>query len=402
VAPLETFQIAADGIWTWFTDPRARVVGDQLFTMAVDSAGTCRIHATDLTDATTSSFSLSSTGLEIDDHNNGSINVLSNGKLLAFYGKHNDDYFRYRVSSSAGDISAWSAEQARGTAQGPYSYPNAFQFANAGTSRWFLFYRQGSGGGAAPSLSYRTCDDIETFPATTWSSEVDVYFMTGYTPYWKLAHDGENRLHVVCTNIHPVQGQSSIYHFYIDCDGSGVLHYYQSDGTEITSPPFVASEFTPVYDGSTTKAWISDITIDNNGHPRVLWMKYPGNNGSAIEYWHARWTGSAWTNHKITDDGAGLYSPEVYYHGGMCFDSTNPAAVFLSAPVSGKRQIQEWRTSDSGATWAQHRAITTDSASGQRLRPYSPRDHDARLSVIWFEGTYTTFTSYSTKVMGAG
>lgn len=393
-------QYVADGIWTWYTDPRARVISDHLYTMAVNSAGTCQIHRTSLIDAATTTFNLSSTGLEVDDHNNGSINTLANGKLLAFYGKHNDTVFRYRVSTNASDISAWSSEQARGSGGGPFSYPNPFIFPNSGSRVW-LTYRQGGGGGAAPSLSYRTCDDIETFPATTWSAESDIYVNAGFTPYWKLCQNG-NRLHVACTDLHPVQGQSSLYHFYLEIDSGGALSAHASDGTDITADmPLGPADITQVYDGSSVKSWVSDCAVGTDGHPRILWMRYPGNNGSAIEYWHARWTGSAWTTHKITDDGAGLYSPEVYYHGGLCFDSTNADRVFLSSPVSGKRQIQEWRTSDSGATWAKFRDITTDSASGQRLRPFSPIDHDSRLSVIWFEGTYTTFTSYSTALWGA-
>lgn len=393
-------QYVANGIWTWFTDPRARVVGDYLYTMAVNSAGTCQIHRTGLDTADTTSFNLSSTGLEIDDHDNGSINELASGKLLAFYGKHNDAVFRYRVSTSAADISAWSAEQARGSGGGPYSYPNPFRFSNTGDKIW-LTYRQDGGGGDNVTLSYRTCDDIETFPAATWSAETDIYGNAGYTAYWKLRQDG-NKLHVACTNLHPVQGQSSLYHFYLQISEAGALTAHASDGTDITADmPLVPADITQVYDGSSVKAWVADCAVGADGHPRVLWMRYPGNNGSAIEYWHARWTGSAWTSNKITDDGAGLYSPEVYYPGGLSFDSLDATKVYLSAPVSSKRQIQEWRTADDGATWAKHRDITTDSASGQRLRPFSPMDHDSRLSVIWFEGTYTTFTSYSTALWGA-
>jgi hypothetical protein len=401
VSALAAQQIIANGVWTWFTDPRARVIGDHLYTMAVDSAGTCKIHRTNLDSVITTTFSLSSTGLEVDDHNNGSINQLASGKLVAFYGKHNDDVFRYRVSTNAADISAWSAEQGRGTSQGPYSYPNPFRFPNSGDRIW-LTYRQGGGGGAAPSLSYRTCDDIETIPATTWSSESDIYVNSGFTPYWKLSQSG-NRLHVACTDRHPVQGQSSLYHFYLEIGSGGAMTAHASDGTDITaSLPLNPSEITRVYDGSTTKCWLSDCAVGTDSNPHILWMKYPGNDGSAIEYWHARWTGSAWVTHKITDDGAGLYSPEVYYHGGLCFDSQDASRIFLSAPISGKRQIQEWRTTDSGATWSKHRDITTGSASGQRLRPFSPAGHDGRLSVLWFDGAYTTFTNYNTAIWGAG
>ncbi len=398
--PLAPFQIDANGIWTWFTDPRARVRGDYLYTMAVTSGGTCRIHRTNLDTGVTSSFSLSAASLEVDDHNNGSVNFLPDGRILALYGKHNDDRVRFRISTNPEDISAWGTEQVVGFGGGPWSYPNVFWFANAPT-RAHLFTRQGGGGGAAPALNMRTGENIEN--AASWSTTTaGQYAMAGFTPYWKLAHDGANRLHVAVTNRHPVQGATSIGHFYYEMDSGGTLTRRTSDGTEITAGlPLGFSNVTQVYDGSTAKAWISDCSVGADGHPQILWMLYPNNNGSEIEYWHARWTGSEWVNHKITDDGAGLYSPEVYYHGGLCFDSAEASRVFLSAPVSGKRQIQEWRTSDNGATWSQFRAITTDSAAGQRLRPYSPPGHDERLKVVWFEGTYTTFSSYNTAVWGA-
>jgi hypothetical protein len=395
-------QLVADGIWTWYTDPRARVIGDYLYTMAVTSVGTCKIHRTNLNTAATTSFSLSTAGLEIDDHDNGSINELANVRLLACYGKHNDTAgVRYKISDAAGDISAWSTEQTVGAGAGPFSYPNPFRFPNSGDRIW-LTYRQGGGGGPAPSLSFRTCDDIETVPATTWSGETDVYKNAGFTPYWKLCQDG-NKLHVACTNLHPVQGQSSLYHFYLEIDGSGAIGAFKSDGTDITgSLPLGPANITQIYNGSSVKAWVADCAVGSDGHPRVLWMRYPGNDGSAIEYWHARWTGSAWTTHKITDDGAGLYSPEVYYPGGLSFDANDADHVFLSAPVSGKRQIQEWRTDDDGATWGKFRDITTDSAAGQRLRPYSPPGHDERLSVIWFDASnYTTFTNYNAAIWGS-
>lgn len=404
-SPAAAFTVATDGIWTWFTDARSVQRNGYIYTMAVSSAGTCFIYKTAISGLTTTSFQLSSTGLEIDDHDNGSVQFLPDGRIVAWYGSHNDSVFRYRVSTNPEDITSWSAEQQRGTGGGPYSYPNTFRFSNASGKDWY-FNRRGGGGSAYSPLSYRTCTDITTIPAATWSAAVDVYYAAASsTPYWKLAHDGANRVHVAVTDKHPVQGQSSLYHFYIECQVGGTLKYYTSAGVEITAGlPFAPANCTQVYDGTTTKSWVSDCTIDGSGYPRILYMVYPGNDGSAIEYWHARWNGSAWSSAKICNDGAGLYAPEVYYHGGMCFDSMDPTKVYLSAPETGVRQIQEWRTTDSGATWAKFRSITSGGTAGTPLkgRPYSPRNHGSEVALMWWEGTYTTFTNYNTAVKAAG
>jgi len=156
-----------------------------------------------------------------------------------------------------------------------------------------------------------------------------------------------------------------------------------------------------VYDGSATRCWAYDLTIDSNGRPRALYCRYPGNSGAQIEYWHARWTGSAWVSHKITDDGAGLYTPEVYYAGGVSFDANDPNTVYLSAPISGVRQIQRWTTPDNGATWALAQVYTEGGLAGDPLkfRPYSPRRWANGPRVLWLDGRYTTFTDYDTRVM---
>lgn len=125
--------------------------------------------------------------------------------------------------------------------------------------------------------------------------------------------------------------------------------------------------------------------------------------GTSIEYWHARWNGSTWSTAKITDDGAGLYAGEQYYHGGLCFDAQNPAHVYLSAPIGGVRQIQEWRTTDNGATWARYRNVTTGGSAGNplRARPISPKGHNGEVPVLWWQGTYTSYTDYATSIQAA-
>jgi hypothetical protein len=397
-------QLVADGIWTWFTSPVSVFRNGATYIMAVDSAGTCRIHKHTHATGVTESFSLSSVGLEVDDHNNGSILFLPDGRLVAFYGVHNDSGIRYRVSTNPENVSSWGPEQFRGTSQGSYSYPVPVTLSDYPGLTWLFNRRwvEGSGGGTR-ALSFRTSPDFGTVPAEI-SAYTDVWRVSGKIPYWRIAPDGVGSIHVFTTDMHPVQGQSSLYYFRADADpATGALTYRLPSGALITDTlPLGPSSVSQVYDGATTRCWVSDAGVDATGAPVCLWMRYPGNDGSQIEYWHARWAGSGWSNTKITNDGAGLYSPEVYYHGGMSFDSQDTSRVYLSTPVAGYRQVQEWRTSDNGVSWAKHRDITSGAYTGLRGRPMSPSGHNGHIRVIWFDGRYTSFTDYDTKIFGAG
>jgi hypothetical protein len=407
VVPYSETTFVPDGIWTWFTRPEAIQHGGAIYIGWVNRFGTCGASRLQISDGSIQHIQLSAVGMEVDDHNNTSLVVLPDGRIAAFYGEHNDAQFKYRVwNPAAGAFSnsaAWSTEEARGLSNGPYSYPNPFVLSQTAPVV-HLFQRRWVDGGGTRTLALRTATTLQTAAPHTWSQHQDIYRRTGFIPYWRLISDGTKRIHVAITDGHPVQGQISLFHFYGELDGSNAMRWYRSDGVEITaSLPFGPSDATLVYDGSATRCWVSDVAIGADGRPRILWMRYPGNDGTQIEYWHARWTGSAWSLSKITDDGPGLYSPEVYYHGGLAFDARDPTRVYLSAPVAGVRQIQEWRTSDGGSTWAQHRQITSGGAAGSPLkfRPIGIQGSNGSVNVLWCEGSYTTFTNYNTAIKGS-
>ena len=409
-SPLPAQELIADGIWTWYTDPRAiyHAATNATYIMAVDSAGTCFCNRYLHASGTVESFRVSSVALEADDHDNGSLYFVSDTVLAAFYGIHNDTVFRYRVCSNLSAFTSsgsWSSEAQRGTSQGPYSYPNLARFSIVSSPlHWYFYRRWIEGSGTTRTLAYRNTTAM-TGSSDPWSAHSEIWRNTGFIPYWKLAFDGVSKVHIFPTDMHPVQGQSSLYHFYMEVDSSGVPSFKKSDGTPCSgSAPFGPANVTQIYDGTATKSWVGDATIDSDGNPRVLWMRYPGNNGSAIEIWHSRWTGSAWSSVKIADDGPGLYSPEVYYHGGCGFDSMDANRVALSIPVSGVRQVREFTSSDNGATWNVSRTLTSGGTAGNplRLRPYSPRNHNGQLRWVWNEGIYTNFNVYDTAVWGAG
>lgn len=404
--PLDQFEVTSDGIWTWFTMPEAVQVGDYIYLGTVSSDGRCRAHRINLNTQTTETFDLSGV-LEVDDHNNGSVLVRADGSVVFFYGSHNDAEFKYRIWNGSGSFTSagsWTAQAARGVGGGPYSYPKPHVFANDSVSgRVWLFHRRWTdGGGSTRTLTVRNTATL-TGSSDPWSAFTDVVIESGRIPYFVFFQNG-NRLHVAFSSQHPVEsGFVTIRHCYAEIE-SGNLVWRGTAGGSALSLPFAPADATRADNGGDAKRWISDVATGPDHHPRILWMLYPNGDGTAIEYWHSRWTGSAWVAHKITDDGAGLYSGEPFYHGGLRFKWGDVSRVFLSAPISGVRQIQEWSTSDNGATWASVRALTSGGTAGNplRARPIGVHNSDGRVNVLWWQGTYTSFTSYSTTVQAAG
>lgn len=396
-----TVLVKTDAIWTWFTDPRAVHYNGATYTGWITTSGSVGVsrfvHATQ----TVTSFTLS-VNLQADDHNNPAIHILPDGRIAAFYCKHNDaSGHRYRISTNPDDISAWGAETLISSGITlPVTYANPRRLSQD-PSRLWLFYRAGAGGSTDNGLHYKTTTDL-----AAWGAQVAVWKNVAggaVTPYYKSIDDGVKRIHFVATDRHPVEGQSSVYHWYMELDGSNIPRWYTTDGTEIVSAlPHGPSVATLVSDGSTVRRWIWDIALDAAGNPRILGTRYPNNDGTDIRYMLWRWTGSAWAETEICPDGTGLYSPEIYYAGGLCFDSLDCNRIYLSAPISGVREIQEWQSLDNGATWAKLRDITAGTSAGTlNARPYSPRNHHSALGVLWWRGSYTSFTSYAVDIYGA-
>lgn len=396
-----TVLVKTNAIWTWFTDPRAVHYNGATYIGWITTSGSVGVsrfvHATQ----TVTSFTLS-VNLQADDHNNPAIHILPDGRIAAFYCKHNDaSGHRYRVSTNPEDISAWGSETLISSGITlPVTYANPRRLSQD-PSRLWLFYRAGAGASTDNGLHYKTTTDL-----STWGAEVAVWKNVvggAVTPYYKSIDDGVKRIHFVATDRHPTGGQSSVYHFYMELDGSNVPHWYKTDGTEIVSAlPHGPSAATLVSDGSTVRRWIWDIALEASGNPRILGTRYPNNDGTDIRYMLWRWTGSAWAETEICADGTSLYSAEIYYAGGLCFDSLDCNRIYLSAPVSGVREIQEWISSDNGATWAKLRDITAGTPVGTlNARPYSPRNRHSALGVLWWRGIYTSFTNYAVDVYGA-
>lgn len=412
VAP---FEIIADGAWTWCdTIVNAVERNGALYVQVVDSAGTNWIYKRVIVTGVTTSFQLGPTALEADDHNAGSLMFDALGRIVSVFGRHNDDWYRFRRSTAPEDISSYSAVSLRGATQGPYSYPHLTRLSQMPNRAWLLSRRWEDGTGVTRRLTMRTADtmdalsDAEYPNVNPWSAPpTDLWRVAGYIPYWQLADDGVRTLHVAAIDRHPVQGQNSLYHWYMRLDDDNSMRWYRSDGTEITGAtlPFGPANVTEVYDGSTVRCWAYDLALDAAGRPRILYCRYPGNGNpvAPVEYWQARWTGAEWAHSFVVIDDHGLYVPEVYYAGGLSYDRSDASRIALSAPISGVRQIQEWAFTEATESWSQVRVLTSGGTRGSPLkfRPIYVRDRQVGPRWLWLEGRYTTYTDYATKVMAS-
>jgi len=381
--------LQADGIWTWYTDPRAIFRNGATYFGSISEVGNVRIskyvHAT----GQKTHFTLAA-ALEVDDHDNPAVYFLPDGKIVCNYAKHSTDSTqRYRVSTNAEDISAWGSEQTF-SASGTTSYSNPVHVADDTSNPHWLFYRVI---GTGSQIAMR-----KTANHSSWASEALVFDGTGtFRPYVKLIGNGTDRIDFLITDMHPANGQCSVYHFYMLWQ-SGAAHWYKSDGTEITaSLPFGPSDVTLVSDGSSIRRWNWDIAYDGAGNPMGVGTRYPGNNGSDIRYMFWRWNGSSWDETEVTSAGTSLYAAEVYYTGGICFDAADPFKLYVSKEVSGIYELQVWASSDNGASWSKSEDITTGSAVDQ-ARPFSPRGHNGEVPVLWWTGEYTSYTDYDTAI----
>ena len=391
-------QLLFDGMWTWFTEPRAVYYNGATYFGWVNSSGDIgiskRVHST----GAVTSFTLSA-ALEVNDHDNAAVHILPDGKIMAIYSKHNDTSGnRYRISANAEDISAWGSEQIVVYTPLPNTYSNPHYLSQTG--KVYNFVRVAAGGSGTNSIIARAY----SVSGGTWDTQRTWIEQTSKRPYVKAANNGTNRIDFLFTDQHPNQGASSIYHCYMQLDGSDNEVFYQSDGTLIGAGPVVpTTDATLVYDGSTNRGWVWDLVRESDGTLHAVWAVFVTSEDH--RYYYAKCVAGAWTTPvEVTNAGVWLYAGEPYYSGGICIDATNPTRLYLSKKTPSVRvwELSEWRTTDGGATWAKHADITSgNSPDSINARPFSPRGHNGELPVLWWEASnYTSYTSYTARIMG--
>jgi hypothetical protein len=424
-------EVAPDGAWTWFNDERAIFHGGRLFTGYVLADGRYGITRYDPAEGSASHVVISTVASrERDDHNNPSLTVLPDGRLLAVYSKHGTEsafYWRISKNSDPATLADWNDEQ-RQTTPARNTYANTYRLAGEG-DKIYNFHR---------CITFNPTLSLSTDNAASWGPAAHfIATGTGGTrPYPRYCSNHQDRIDLIYTDGHPRDVNNSVYHLHYR-DGA----FRGSDGgvkKSLAALPLqhdAGERGTVIYAYSAAawgpgqgpddwipggRAWTWDIHYGKDGRPLCAFQVQRDNvtgsgwNHDRIYYYYARWTGSGWQKRFIAQAGRGLYQSEDDYGGGMAIDPEDPRVVYISTnaadpfnladldnvPLAPAERYEIWRgfTADGGLTFS-WTPVTSGSAA-DNLRPIVPENHGRTRHLLWFHGSYSTYTTFATRVLG--
>ncbi len=429
--PADAVEIAPDGAWTWFNDERAIVHRGSLFTGYVKRNGQYGITRRDLATGENHHMIISTgTSQQQDDHNNPSITPLPDGRLMILYSRHGAGarfFQRTSLVPLPSTDADWGPEIIRNMPANN-TYANTYRLRGE-NDRIYNFSR---------SINFNPTLSISDDLGETWRAPRQFLGTGGgnVRPYPRYCSNDLDRIDLIYTDGHPRDVNNSVYHIFYK---NGGLH--KTDGTLIDSLDNIPLDHdggkrgNVIYQYSnaawspgdgpddwipTGRGWTWDVHYGKDGHPVAVFQVQRDNvtgsgwNHDRIYYYYARWTGTEWQKKFIAHAGRGLYSAEDDYGGGMCLDPEDPRIVYISTnaaepfalgnianvPLTTNERYEIWRgfTADGGQTFSW--TPVTENSSADNLRPIVPPSHGLRECLIWFHGTYNTYTSYSTKVIG--
>ncbi len=393
---------AADGAWCWFSDPRAVYLEGKIFAGWMKADGSVQVGARDLSTGGMMVSTLAGK-FEVDDHDHPSLLVLPDRRLMAFYSLHASGDMHLRVTRRPADVSEWTQDRTLGFGRfgdGPRgtTYSNPVLLGEE-SNRIYVFWR---GSDFKPTFS------LSTDLGTTWSEPRTLIRPAGSgnndRPYVKYWSDGRKRIDFLFTDGHPdITPTNSVYFLRYEKGA-----FYRADGSRvgaISDLPFDPSQCDRIYDGASAgRAWVWDITENGDGNPVAVYTRLPAKDDHRYRY--AAWDGAMWVDSPITSAGrwfprtpAGKTETEPYYSGGIIISRRDPGVVFLSRPVSGVFEIEQWATTDGGKTWSS-RAVTTHSNS-DNVRPVVVRSAPPGTpELLWMRNTggYVHYTNYHSEI----
>lgn len=427
--PGNALEIAPDGVWTWYNDERAIFHQGSLFAGYVKTNGQYGITRYDpVSNQSFHTIVSTATSQQQDDHNNPSITPLADGRLMILYSKHGAEMRYYQRTSLVplpSSLADWGPEIIL-TTPAKNTYANTYRLT-AESNRIYNFHR---------CINFNPTLTISDDGGTSW--QAPVHFIdngTGTTrPYVRYCSNHADRIDLIYTDGHPRDANNSLYHLFYQ---GGAFH--RSDGSVLSTVadlpidhaagergsviyPYTTAAWGPGQDADdyipSARAWTWDIHYGKDGNPVCVFQAQRDNvtgtgwNHDRIYYYYARWTGSSWEKKFIAHAGRPIYESEDDYGGGMSIDPDDPGVVYFSSnaanpfnladldnvPLKANSRYELYRgvTRDGGQTftWEQ---LTVNSPA-DNLRPIVPEGHGYDRAVLWFHGTYTTYTNYNCRV----
>jgi len=309
------------------------------------------------------------TEVDADDHSGPAIVVLSDGKILVFYGHHYGPAYVKR-STYAEDISSWGSAVTVESGTTSYRWPILLSNGDV-----WLFYRY------QISATQRVwCYKVSDDDGDTWGSRVTLIdFGDGYWIYAYVVSSG-TAIHVTWwRRPKPADDWENVYYIYTPDGGST----WKTRAGVSKTPPIDASEADLVYDTPEGgKTHVYDIQLDGSGNPYIAFVDDCDSDPAdgRIAFYD-----SGWETHFVCDiavTGGGVL-------GGIVIDKSDVMAVYVGTDVSSISEIQKWTSGDGGDTWSKAADVTTGSIH-ENKRPQVVSSYNSEFKLIWTAERYYT------------
>ena len=417
-----------NGSWCWFSDPRAVYYEGKhkrTYSGWIDNYGNIIVGSYDH-DTKEIKTHIVCANLEIDDHDNPSILIDNEGRLLIFFTRHGygstpEPKPIYLVKSlHPEDISQWGEikhlylndikDKVAKTTDFTHTYSNPIQLKNE-NGKMFVFWRGVDG---KPEMS-ASKDDGNTWSVGKILFKSDPIYRFR-RPYTKIYSDGKSRIHFVFTLGHPDRETgNSIYYCYYE-NGA----FYKANGKKIKTVaelPLEPKDMDLVYDAKKgdARAWDWDVAEDKKDNPIIAYVKFPTTKDHI--YCYAKWTGKEWKSYNLVNSGGwfpktpkGRNEEQPYYSGGMSIDHENSNILYLSVKRDSVFEIEKWTTQDGGKSW--NVDFVTHGSTKDNIRPFAVRGAEKGnpLQVLWMQNTnyieysfasWTTWINWSERFQSA-
>ncbi|WP_298537037.1 glycoside hydrolase family 88 protein [uncultured Algibacter sp.] len=395
--------ISTDGAWHWFSDPRAILLNDVIYSGWVTSNGSIMVGSYNTKSGNIKEVNISPK-FNKNDHSNPSLLILPDNRIMVFFSSYNiakNDSLKginYAISQKPEDISKWEFQsnitQSTEVSKG-YCYTNPVMLSEE-NNRIFLFWRGGD---------FKSVFCYSDNQGKTWSPLFTLVKSSPDTqkkPYVKIASNGTDEIHFAFTDGHPRnEPLNSIYYLKYKKG-----KFFTADGSKIGSLknlPMEYNECEMIFNGKKhyenthfgVRAWIWDIAVAKDGKPIVVYSRLPEE--TKHQYYYAKWNGKKWAESKIADAGSAFprverkkedREREPYYSGGVHLDHENTNTVYYSKPVNDVFEIFKAELNEDGVTWKE--TSITDNSKKDNVRPFAIRNAEetSKAQIIWMQNEY--------------
>ena len=373
-------EIANNGAYCWFQDPRAIYIDGKIIVSWVTDKGKLQIGQYDTANGKIDIVTIKEEW-EIDDHDVISFLVHPDKRITIFYAIHHRAGLYSKTSKNPSDIHDWLEEVQITHEKTTYSHPVYL----SDEDMVYVFFR-----GANFKPQYVTSNNMKVWSKPQTILEDQNNKDKSLRPYLKVISDGISNIHLAFTDGHPRNvNENSI--FYVRINKGKLYNAGNEFLINLKDAPLTQFKKALVYDAhKDLKSWIYDLAILSSGKPAILYTKL-SNDDKQHFYYVAEYKNNEWIHKFIANAGGSIADErEPHYSGGICFNQTDPNIIYTSEQDGNHFVIKKYRKN----MLSKSSIIIAD---GNNVRPLFVRGGEHYF--IYMKGEYRHYTNFKTKIM---